>query len=388
MFTLTNCRVIKEEEISESCNIVTDNGIIVDINTEKGLKGDFDAQNSLVSAGLIDIHTHGGFGGDFMDCEKQSFDNALKFHLQNGTTSVLATTVTAPVKSIKNFLQSYRLYTSGKTEYAEPVGVHLEGPYLSVKNKGAQKEEYLLSPDKDDYGFILENSDIIKTGTISPELPKAEIMTKDLVENGIVVCGGHDDGIFPEFIPAIENGLSHLTHAYCAMSEVRFKDGKRNVGLREYGLCDDRLTAEIIFDKKHITSELAKMIIKLKGIDKVCVVSDSLRCAGMPNDGRLYRLGSKDDADAQLFKVSDGVAVLADGTRYAGSITPIREMVLNLMQCGYSVCDAFKTATVNPAKVIRRKDLGRVAKNCIADLCVYDDKFNIKTVIKKGNIVK
>ena len=388
MFTITNCKLIKENEIIENCNIVIEDGKIKDVNTVKDVTGNYDAKNNFVSAGLIDIHTHGGYGYDFMDCDKKAFDNVLKFHLDNGTTSVLATTVTSSLNSIKKFFKSYREYISNKMNYAEPIGIHLEGPYLSIRNKGAQKEEYILRPDKDDYGFILDNFDIVKTVTISPELPKADEMTKRLVEKGIIVCGGHDDGIFPEFIPAIESGLSHLTHVYCAMSEVRFKDGKRNVGLREYGLCDDRLSAEMIFDNRHIIPELAKMIIKLKGIDKVCVVSDSLRCAGMPNDGRLYKLGSINDSDAQLFKVADGVAVLADGTRYAGSITPIRKMVLNLIDCGYSICDAFKTATINPAKIIKRDDLGKIEKNCIADLCIYDENFNIKNVMKKGLLVK
>jgi N-acetylglucosamine-6-phosphate deacetylase len=144
-------------------------------------------------------------------------------------------------------------------------------------------------------------------------------MAKDLTQKGIMVSGGHDDGIYPEFMPAIENGLKHLTHIYCAMSELRFKNDIRSVGLREYGLINDNLTVEMIADNKHIPPELAKMIIRAKGADKVCVVSDCLRCAGLPNDGKLYRLGSGETA--QLVKVNDGVATLADGSRYAGSIT-------------------------------------------------------------------
>ena len=277
-----------------------------------------DANGAFVCAGFVDIHTHGGNGADFMDCTNIALENAVAFHRDNGTTTILATSCTAPKEQILQFLSFYE--DKINTDYGIRIaGVHLEGPFLSKKNKGAQKEEDLQIPSKDDYSYILDNASIIKTLTLSPELDGADIMTKKLKERGITVCGGHDDGIYPDFIPAINNGLTHLTHIYCAMSELRFVDGVRNVGLREYGLLDDNLTAEIIADNKHIPPMLAKLIIKCKGADKVCVVSDALRCAGLKNDGTVYKLGS--GATAQTVKIGDGVAVLEDGSRFAGSIT-------------------------------------------------------------------
>ena len=113
-------------------------------------------------------------------------------------------------------------------------------------------------------------------------------------------------------------------------------------------------------------------------------MSDALRCAGMPLDGRLYRLGKGDDESAQLFKVADGVAVLSDGSRYAGSITPIHKMIKNLISVGIDVVDAFRSATINPAKVIKATDIGRIEKGFRADLVVMDENFDIEQVYIDG----
>ena len=299
---IKNGRIITPAQILDGFDILVEGGKIKEIG--KALCGGtvLDAHGAYVTPGFVDIHTHGGYGADFMDSTVEAFETALQFHLDNGTTTVVATSCTAPRDSIVRFLEFTKNYLhkgAGKSQVV--AGVHLEGPYLSVRNRGAQKEEELAVPDTDDYSYMLEYHGLIKTVTISPELPGAERMTKRLRDVGITVCGGHDDGIYPEFIPAIDAGLSHLTHHFCAMSELRFKDGIRNVGLREYALNDDRLTVELIADNRHIPPELAKMIIRVKGADRVAVVSDSLRCAGFSRDDKLYKLGA--DENAQLVKI-------------------------------------------------------------------------------------
>ena len=343
----------------------------------------YDADGKYVTAGFVDIHTHGGYGADFMDCTIDAYETALSYHLDNGTTTVVPTSCTAPKQQIVDFLQFSKEYMQERRAGAKVVGVHLEGPFLSVKNRGAQKLEELASPAKDDYSYMLDFADVIKTVTISPELDGADTMAKALTEKGIMVSGGHDDGIYPEFMPAIENGMRHVTHIYCAMSDLRFKDGVRNVGLREYALIDDNVTAEMIADNKHVPPQLAKMIVRSKGADKVCVVSDSLRCAGMPNDGKLYQLGSGETA--QLVRVNDGVATLADGSKFAGSITSVRQMVKNLINAGIPVCDAVKMGTLTPATIIGEDaTIGSIAIGKCADLCVLNDEFEIESVILDG----
>ena len=344
----------------------------------------YDANDAFVTAGFVDIHTHGGYGADFMDCNNEAFEKALRFHLDNGTTTVVPTSCTAPQQQIVDFLRFAKSYMQAqKSDNAKVVGVHLEGPFLSVKNRGAQKLEELAVPNKDDYSYMLDFSDIIKTVTISPELDGAAEMTDALTQKGIMVSGGHDDGVYPEFMPAIEKGMRHATHLYCAMSELRFKDGVRNVGLREYVLTDDRVTAELIADNKHIPPQLARMVVRAKGADKVCVVSDSLRCAGMPNDGKLYQLGSGETA--QLVRVNDGVATLADGSRFAGSITSVRQMVKNLIGAGIPICDAVRMGTLTPAEIIgEAQTIGSIEVGKRADLCVLRGNFEIEKIILDG----
>ena len=385
---IKNGRIITPTEILCGYDLLIENRIIKKI--AKGLDGDeaYDAKGAYVTAGFVDIHTHGGYGADFMESTDEAYERALAFHTENGTTTLLPTSCTAARQSIVDFLEFARKYSAEAHEgRARVAGVHLEGPFLSVRNRGAQKLEQLASPDRDDYSYMLDYADVIKTVTLSPELPDADKMTAALAGKGIVVSGGHDDGIYPEFMPAIKAGLSHLTHLFCAMSELRFKDGIRNVGLREYALTDDSLSAEIIADNRHIPPELARLIYRTKGADRLCVVSDSLCCAGMPKDDRTYRLGVGEDA--QLVKIGDGVAVTADGERFAGSITPVRKMVKNLIDAGIPLVDAVKMGTLTPARIIGRdNEIGSIEVGKLADVCVLDDSLELVALFIDGKIVK
>lgn len=379
---IKNGKIVTPTQILDGYDILVQNGIIQ--NIEKNLHDDtiLDANGAYVTPGFVDIHTHGGYGADFMDSTEDAIEKALRFHIDNGTTTVVATSCTAPKESIVRFLNFTKNYLAS-TSVKIIAGVHLEGPYLSVRNRGAQKEEELAVPDRDDYSYMTEFADLIKTVTISPELSGAAEMTKRLCDAGITVSGGHDDGIYPEFLPAIDAGLSHLTHHFCAMSELRFKDGIRNVGLREYALNDDRLTVELIADNRHIPPQLAKMILRAKGADKVAVVSDSLRCAGCPKDGNLYKLGS--DENAQLVKIGDGVAMTADGEKFAGSITPVRRMVKNLIDAGIPLTDAVKTGTLTPARIIGEDgEIGSIEVGKRANLAILNADWELLNVMIDG----
>lgn len=384
---LKNCKIIGSDSISEPTDILIKNDIIFDIGSFPAMKG-YDIKGNYISAGFVDIHTHGGNGSDFMDATGEAFDNVLKYHLKHGTTSVVATSLTSSRENIDKFLEQTRRYLALPQKYACLLGVHLEGPFLSLKGCGAQNPAYLLNPKKDDYQFILDNKDIVKTVTIAPELDVDGVMTRTLSENGILVSGGHDDGVYPEFMPAIHAGLRHLTHIYCAMSGFGTKAGTREIGLREYGLLDNSLSCEIIADNIHITAKMAELIIKCKGADKVALVSDTLRCAGMPADNRLYSLGNENDSNSLRVRVSNGIAMLEDGSKFAGSITSVHEMVKNLISAGIPVIDAFKMGTSTPAKIIGEKNIGIVKKGFIANLCELNENFNIISVYMRGKRIE
>lgn len=368
------------------CDVRVANGIITEIgNIEANGEEIIDATDLYVCPGLVDIHTHGGGGGDFMDATEESFDKALGFHSKNGTTSLLATSLTAPVDQVEDMICMVREYIKKTDTKCRIMGVHLEGPYISYKNKGAQPESYLRVPSKDSYDFILDNKDVIRTVTLAPELDGAPKMIRELVENGIVVCGGHDDAEKKFIMPAIDAGLSHCTHLWCAMSTVAMRDGVRDIGLFEVGMLDDRLSVELIADNHHITPDMARLVYKCKGADKMCVVSDCLRAGGMPMDGTLYYLGKT----SHQFIVSDGVARLPDNTRYAGSIQPISRMVKNLVNGSeIPLVDAIRTASLTPAKVAKLDDkVGSISIGKYADFCFMDKDLNVVKTIVNGKEV-
>lgn len=375
--------------------IELENGIITAIlpdETADESTDALDANGGYIAPGLIDIHVHGGGGADFMDCTHEAFETACNFHLSRGVTTLLPTSVTAPVDLIERFFDAARCEMKVNPMIA---GVHAEGPYLSKKNRGAQPERYLRVPQNDSYDFLLKNADIIRTVTLSPELPGAPEMTKRLKAAGIVVAGGHDDGRKSLIKPTIDAGLSHLTHLWCAMSVAGMYSGVREPGLLELGLTCDSLTAEIIADGCHMPPELVKIVYRMNGSKRMAIVSDCLRAGGMPRDGRLWTLGAEpfmygeDAPEPTRFIVADDVARLPDGTRLAGSIKSIGDMLAGLTDCQIPIHEAFMTATLTPARIIGiDKTHGSLEIGKVADIAVFDKSLKPVTVIKGGKKVK
>lgn len=388
---IKNARIVTEHAVLENSDLLIKDGRIYQIGQDLPECGEtvVQADGRYLLPGLVDIHTHGGFGGDFMDCEAESYAKALQFHAKYGTTALLATSVTASVTQTVEMIRFARAYMQNEDMPCRILGVHLEGPYLSLKNKGAQHESFLLVPARDDYSFITENRDVVKRVTLAPELDGATEMVRALAACGMVVSGGHDDARYEHILPAVEAGMTHCTHHWCAMSTVSMKDGVRAIGLVETALLDDRLTLELIADNHHITPHMVQLVYKCKGADKMCVVSDALRAGGMPIDGTLYTLGLKTDPNAQKFIVSDGVARLPDGSRYAGSIQSVGQMLKNLIaDCAIPLVDAVKMASLTPATVIGAQEhIGSVKIGKRADLCLFDQNLHNTLTVCGGKIV-
>lgn len=336
--------------------------------------------------GLVDIHNHGAMGHDYMEGTAEAFGSIAGYLARHGVTTAQCTTVSAPLEQVKSFLDSYRRWQKGNTgNGCRFCGVHIEGPYISPGKRGAHPKDALLIP-RDGYDWVLDNRDIIHEITIAPELPGMMEMIEDLYKAGIVVSGGHDDAEPEEIEIAMEKGMSHCTHIYCAMSTLHKTGLQRRCGLCEYAMTHDDITAEMIADNHHIPPQLAQMIYKCKGADKLCLVSDAIAPAGMEGKG-MFCLGTGEDC-TRVF-VEDDVAVVEDRSCYAGSVQSLDRMIRNLVkEAGIPLVDAVRMASLTPAEIIHMDgECGSIKAGKRADLCIVDSRLHVVQTVIGGTVV-
>jgi N-acetylglucosamine-6-phosphate deacetylase len=378
--------ITPEQEIEDGVVIVQGEKII-----EIGNRGEveepsnakiIDANNGYISPGLIDIHVNGANGADVSKVDSDTFSTMGNFFAKYGVTSYVGTTITAAPADIIKALQFARGHIKeNKIDGAELLGIHMEGPYISPEQSGAHPKQFLALPKPEHYLQFLEFSDVLLKMTIAPELEGAEQLVKDLNEKGIVVSAGHTNGIYSEMKDAIEAGVTHSTHFFCNMSHFRRDKLKRVAGVVETLLYDDRVTGALIGDGWHVGPQLMKLLIKVKGIDRVCFVTDAMPAVGLP-DG-IHKLGEVEAV------VENGIARLKDNTAYAGSVTTMNVCVRNgINQVGLSLVDAIKMSSLTPAKIIGVDDRkGSLEKGKDADITIFDEEINIRQTICKGRLV-
>ncbi|WP_205687671.1 N-acetylglucosamine-6-phosphate deacetylase [Clostridiisalibacter paucivorans] len=384
-----NGKVITEEGIIENGGVVIEKDKIKEIFTDNNHEkySDYrvvDVQGKYISPGFIDIHTHGGGGHDFMDGTVDAIVQGAKAHMYHGTTSIVPTTLTSTMDTLYNTLDNVKLAKKDAKLCPNILGIHLEGPYFSFEQRGAQDPKYLKNPDKEEYTKILDYCDDIVRWTVAPELPGAMEMGRVLSKRGVVCSMGHSDAISEQVEEAFENGYNLVTHLYSGMSMVKRINAFRYAGMVEGAYLIDEMYVEVIADGMHLPASLLKLIYKVKGPDKICLVTDSMRAAGMP-EGE-YILGSKDTGQRVI--VEDGVAKLIDRTAFAGSVATADRLVRNMVNLvDMPMEEAVKMMTINPAKVMRIYDQkGSIAPEKDADIIVFDENINIDTVMVQGKI--
>lgn len=375
MKIIKNAKIILEDAVLEDKAIVFDESIVEIIdNGEVGKYKDaeiIDGEGMYLSPGFIDIHIHGCFGDDVMDGKTETIKNISKNIAKTGVTSFLPTTMTMDMDRIKNSLKMIK-ENIGKVEGAEILGCHLEGPFISKKFKGAQNEKYILNPD---FSEIEEFKDIIRIITMAPENEGSEDFIAACREKGIVVSIGHSNATYEEASRAIDAGASHITHTYNGMSPMHHRDP----GVVGAAMLSDA-TCELIVDNIHVHSAAQEILLKMKGMDKVILITDAMRACLM-NDGN-YDLGG------QEVVVKDGQARLKSGS-LAGSVLTINTALKNFINNTHvGLAEAVNMVTMNPARVAKVQDRkGSIAAGKDSDLVMFDRDFNIKLVFVKGKIV-
>ena len=340
---------------------------------------EIDAKGCYVGPGFIDLHVHGGGGYDFIDGTTEAYLKIAEFHLRHGTVSLLPTLVTA---SDAEIIKSLKAYNAAKRQKCSAgfLGVHMEGPYFGVSQKGAQDTAYFQDVSQKRYLKYYEVCPDIIRWSAAPETDAAGEFAAFCRGKNILLSVAHSGADYPEIVKAREQGYRMFTHLYSGMTGVSRKNCYRAAGAVEAAFLFDDMYAEIIADLKHLPEELIRLVYKIKGSGRNILVTDAMRAAGQ-NAG-VSTLGSL--KNGQKVIIEDGVAKLPDRSSFAGSIATADMLVRNVVSCGISLRDAVKMMTETPADIIGRKDIGRIAPGARADLVIFDKDVNIKTVIKNG----
>jgi N-acetylglucosamine-6-phosphate deacetylase len=373
--------------IKEGCVILVD-GKIAEVSA-KNIHVDgaveIDAKGKFITPGFIDIHVHGGGGYDFMDNTLEAFLGIANTHARYGTTALMPTTLSCEKQDLLDTIKMYEKAHVLNNKGAQFVGLHIEGPYFSRQQKGAQDPRYIRNPDPAEYKEILQESEAIKRWSAAPELKGSLDFAHYLTSKNILPALAHTDAIYEEVLEAFEKGFTHATHFYSCMSGVSRRNAFRYAGVIEAAYLIDAMTVEIIADGVHLPPPLLKLVYKIKGASRTALITDAMRAAGMPEGESM--LGSMKDGLKVL--VEDGVAKLPDRSAFAGSVATTDRLVRNMIQLAeVSLLEAVQMMTETPATILNIQDRkGSLVKGKDADIVIFDDQINIDTTIVSGNII-
>ena len=385
---IINAKIITPYRIIDKGSILVTNGKIAAV-TEGQIENNevpvIDAAGKYVSPGFIDIHVHGGGGHDFMDNTLDAFLGIAQLHARHGTTSFTPTTLSCEKDALLKTLRLYEEADALNSSGAQFIGLHIEGPYFSMNQRGAQDPRYIRLPDPEEYKEVLKHSSVVKRWSAAPELKGAITFGKFLKSKGILPSIAHTDAVYEDVIKAFENGYTHVTHLYSAMSGVTRRNAFRFAGVVESAFLLDDMTVEIIVDGIHLPPPLLKLVYKIKGPDKIALITDAMRAAGMPPGESI--LGGLDNGLKVI--VEDGVAKLPDRSAFAGSVVTADQLVRNMITLAeVPLTDAIKMITSTPATIMGVADKkGSLVVGKDADIVVFDHDINVQHTIIGGKVV-
>jgi N-acetylglucosamine-6-phosphate deacetylase len=384
---ISNGTVLTPFRAIKNGTVVVENGQIIGVhegNIDITEAEEIDAQGQYISPGFIDIHVHGGGGADFMDGTEEAFLAVAELHARFGTTALVPTTLTAEKADLLHTLDVYERAHRRNTNGAAFLGVHLEGPYFALSQRGAQDPRYIRNPDPAEYEEILNYSSSIVRWSAAPELEGAILFGQRLRQKGILAAIAHTDAYYDDVLAAYENGYSLVTHLYSAMSGVTRKNAFRYAGVIESAYLLD-LDVEIIGDGIHLPAPLLQLVYKIKGPDRTTLITDAMRGAGMPEGESV--LGSLKNGLPVI--VEDGVAKLPDRTSFAGSVATFDRLVRNMItMANVPLLDAVRMASTTPARIMGVSDRkGSLAKGKNADIVIFDENINVGMTMVGGKVI-
>ncbi len=373
---ITNANALIDGVFSKT-DIYIEGSSIAHIGGEHPADRTLDAEGCYVTAGFIDLHCHGGDGADFSDGDTAGACRAASMHLSHGTTTLFPTVTSSDFSSLERALCAIK---EAKSSSPSLAGVHLEGPYLSPAQTGAQSADVLRLPRGEEYLPLLQKYEIARWD-YAPELDKDFSFLSALLENGALPSAAHTDATVEEMEEAAKRGCSLITHLYSCTSTIRREGGFRIAGVLEAAYLLDDVCAELIADGCHLPSSLLRLAYKIKGADRLALVTDAMRASGCEGVGTT-------DIGGVPCIIEDGVAKLPDRSAFAGSIATADRLVRVAASAGIPLCDCIKMVSETPARIMGLSKKGRIAEGLDGDLVIFDGDIRIKHVILKGELVK
>lgn len=375
---LKNAKIVCEDKIINNGWLEIKDNKIIAINEGNTNKKGLDLKNKIIVPGFIDLHTHGGYGVDLLNDDVESIKRFAERLPHEGVTKFCLASIASSIENlsflmlrVKDYMQNINFNVEG----SKMLGIHLEGPFLSSKFKGAHSEELIIKPSIELMNkWIKESNNNISLVSYAIEEQDGEF-TKFLQSKNIIASVGHSNATYNEVMLEIPKGLSYVCHLYNAMSNINH----RNPGVVLAGLVSD-LLVELIVDGHHLHSDIVKWTFKQKTANNIILVTDSVSCKGLV-DGE-YFLGKK-----SIVKKND-IVYLKDTNTLAGSIASFNNCwknMINITNC--SLLEAVKMSSVNAAKKLNIFDItGSIAINKLADIVVLDEHYEIVLTICEGVI--
>lgn len=336
-----------------------------------------DVKGMYVLPGGVEIHCHGGGGRDFMECTEDAFRQAAYTHMKYGTTSIFPTLSSSTVPMIEQAAETCtKLMAEDDTPF---LGLHLEGHYLNMEMAGGQIPENIKDPDPNEYIPIVEKWACIKRWDAAPELPGAMQFGKYISGKGILASVAHTQAEFEDICTAYEAGYRHATHFYNAMPGFHKRREYKYEGTVESIYLLEDMTVEVVADGIHVPPTILRLVYKIKGVERTCLITDALACAASD---------SKTAFDPRVI-IEDGVCKLADRSALAGSIATMDRLIRTMVQkAEIPLADAVRMASETPARIMGVYDRkGSLQKGKDADIMIMDKNLRIRAVWAMGKLV-
>jgi N-acetylglucosamine-6-phosphate deacetylase len=356
-------------------SVEVESGRIVRVRAGRARRPDVQVSGGILAPGLIDLQINGAAGVDFLTSNESEFDRARRYLLATGTTAFLPTLITSALRTMEAALDRWSAARSAPPDGASRVlGVHVEGPFLNPVHAGAHAAAHLRPPRLAELRRLLgRRPGLVKILTLAPELRGAAALIREARNRGIVVGAGHTAATHEEGRAAFARGVRLVTHLFNAMRPLRHRDP----GIVAAALRDPRVTVSLIADLIHVDRVILQLVFAAKPWDRIALITDAVAAAG--GGGRSARLAGR------RLRVTDAPR-LPDGT-LAGSVLALDQAVRNVVRLGVPLREAIGMASLVPAALLRRRDLGRIAPGARADLVLFDRDLRVRTVLVDGTVV-